>query len=124
MSDSAPATLRADKWLWYARFFKSRSRAADVVTGGHLRINSERAKKASVPVRAGDTLTFPQGKTIRVVRVLALGERRGPASEARLLYDDQTPATAPDPSAPKPVAGKPDSKSRRAARKTKSMPLE
>lgn len=90
---AAPATqkLRIDKWLWHARFFKTRSLAAKLVSGGHLRLNSTRIAKPSVMVAAGDILTFPQARDIRVVKVVALGERRGPAPEAQALYEDLDP---------------------------------
>jgi ribosome-associated heat shock protein Hsp15 len=116
-------TLRLDKWLWYARFFKSRSLAAKLCTAGKLRLNKVVVKKAHQPVRPGDVLTFPQGWHIRVIRVLALGERRGPAPEARLLYEDLEPAAArrddgaaaAAPVAPRlPGSGRPTKKERRA----------
>ena len=85
MHDTA---LRIDKWLWYARFFKSRSLAAKHVQAGEFRVNRQRISKASVALKVGDVLTFALGDTIRVVEVAALGDRRGPAPEARLLYHD------------------------------------
>lgn len=91
-------TLRADKWLWYARFFKSRSLAATLCKAGKLRVSGAKTAKANHPVRVGDVLTFPQGRTIRVVRVLALGVRRGPAAEARTLYEDLDPPAERPPS--------------------------
>ena len=84
-------SLRVDKWLWYARFFKTRSLAARVCNAGKLRLKGTLVSKAHHPVRPGDVLTFPQGRHIRVVKVLALGERRGPAPEAQLLYEDLKP---------------------------------
>lgn len=93
---TAQPKLRLDKWLWQARFFKSREMAADVVESGHLRLNSQRCKKPGHSVQGGDVLTFPQGRDIRVVRVRDIGERRGPASEARALYDDLAPVEPPD----------------------------
>lgn len=80
--------LRLDKWLWHARFCKSRSLAAELAEKGRIRINRVPVSKPHYRLRPGDVLTFPQGSTIRVVRVLALGTRRGPASEARTLYED------------------------------------
>lgn len=80
--------IRLDKWLWQARFFKTRSLAAAVVSGGHLRLNGVRCAKPGHAVAPGDVLTFPQGARIRVVRVLAAGGRRGPAREAQELYAD------------------------------------
>lgn len=96
MSDPS-AKLRIDKWLWYARFFKTRSLAARQVSDGHVRVNSERAQKPAQTITAGDVLTFPQARAVRVVQVVALGTRRGPAEEARSLYEDLAP---PEPHAP------------------------
>ena len=80
--------LRMDKWLWQARFFKTRALAARVCTGGRVRVDGVKVIKAHFSVRPGQVLTFPQARRIRVVRVIALGERRGPAKEASLLYED------------------------------------
>ncbi|MEE8333399.1 MAG: RNA-binding S4 domain-containing protein [Alphaproteobacteria bacterium] len=80
--------IRLDKWLWQARFFRSRSIAARLCVKGRVRIDGERVKKAHFLVRPGHVLTFPQAQIIRVVRVRALGTRRGPAPEARMLYDE------------------------------------
>lgn len=85
------ARLRIDKWLWYARFFKTRSLASKVCASGQLRLDGDRITKAHSLTKPGDVLTFPQGGHIRVVRVRALGTRRGPASEARELYEDLKP---------------------------------
>ncbi len=83
--------MRLDKWLWQARFFRTRALAARLVAAGKVRVNARRVSKAASPVRVGDGLTFPQGDTVRVVRVLALGARRGPAAEAQALYRDLAP---------------------------------
>ncbi|WP_197916473.1 RNA-binding S4 domain-containing protein [Thiosulfatihalobacter marinus] len=99
MSDAAPRQ-RLDKWLWQARFFKTRTLAARVVTGGHVRVNSNKVGKASHGVTVGDVLTFPQARRVRVVRVTALGERRGPASEAQGLYADLAPEEEHVPQSP------------------------
>lgn len=92
--DHLPAQ-RIDKWLWYARIFKSRSLAAKFVETGKIRVKSggQRAKlqKAAQPVRVGDILTFPHGNRIRVFEVKAPGKRRGPAIEAQELYNDLSP---------------------------------
>jgi len=82
------ASIRLDKWLWQARFFKSRSLAASAAQSGRTRLNGTRVSKPSAPVRIGDTLTFVQAREVRVVQVLALGERRGPAQEAAALYEE------------------------------------
>lgn len=112
--DTAPATpdpqaasLRADKWLWFARFFKSRGLAADVCKAGKLRVSGTKVAKASHPVRPGDVLTFPQGQEVRVVRVRALGTRRGPASEAATLYEDMDPPTSKRPASKRPTSTDP-----------------
>lgn len=83
--------LRLDKWLFHVRFFKSRDLAADCIDSGHLRLNAQRCTKPGHGVTPGDVLTFPQGNQIRVIRVLALSERRGPAPEAQMLYADLDP---------------------------------
>lgn len=80
--------LRLDRWLWHARFFKTRALAADVAERRKVRVNRMLINKSHYRVRPGDVLTFPQGRTVRVVRVLALGSRRGPASEAQALYEE------------------------------------
>ena len=84
-------SLRVDKYLWFARFFKTRSLATKRVNGGRIRINGNKIKKSSDTVRIGDILTFAQGNEIRVIRVLNLGTRRGPAQEAQSLYEDIPP---------------------------------
>ena len=83
-------SLRVDKYLWFARFFKTRSLATKRANGGRIRINGNKIKKSSDTVRIGDILTFAQGNEIRVIRVLNLGTRRGPAQEAQSLYEDIT----------------------------------
>ncbi|MAC77590.1 MAG: RNA-binding protein S4 [Rhodobacteraceae bacterium] len=110
MSDPA-AKLRIDKWLWQARFYKTRSLAARQVGEGHVRVNGARATKPALAVTPGDVLTFPQGHEIRVVRIVALGTRRGPAPEAQALYDDLTPESEP---APERVGARPTKRNRRA----------
>ena len=81
-------SLRLDRWLWFARFFKSRSRAARLCAGRRIRVNGAVVAKPDHRVRIGDVLTFPQGREIRVVRVADIGSRRGPAEEARTLFHD------------------------------------
>jgi len=91
---AARPKLRLDKWLWQARFFKGRGDAADMVAEGYLRLNGTHCNKPGHTVAVGDVLTFPQGHLIRVVRVVALGHRRGPYAEAQGLYDDLDAAKA------------------------------
>ena len=96
----AAQKLRLDKWLWQARFFKSRGLAAEVIEAGSVRVNGTRISRPGRDIGEGDTLTFPQGPRIRVVRILALGQRRGPAPEAQALYLDLEASAAADPPDP------------------------
>ncbi|MBB3993594.1 ribosome-associated heat shock protein Hsp15 [Sulfitobacter undariae] len=91
MSDQPAEKLRLDKWLWFARFFKTRTLAASVVAGGAVRINGTPASKRSTTISAGDVLTFSKDDHIRVIRVEECGTRRGPAPEAQALYTDMAP---------------------------------
>lgn len=127
MSNETQEKLRVDKWLWYARFFKTRTLAATMVSGGHMRINRQPARKPGTTVKVGDVLTFPQGPHIRVIEIVALADRRGPAPEAQQLYEDL------DPPQPKPKnetpeaalrekgAGRPTKKERRETDRLKSV---
>ena len=85
---NASAKLRLDKWLWQARFCKSRSLAAALIEGGSVRVNGTRVTRPGRDILVGDILTLPVGGRIRLVRILALGQRRGPATEAQMLYQD------------------------------------
>jgi ribosome-associated heat shock protein Hsp15 len=111
MPDAAAPSVRLDKWLWFARFFKSRSLASRQCDTQRIRINGRVAGKAHAPVRVGDVLTFPQANRIRVVRIEALATRRGPASEAATLYED----LAPPQSAPVAEPGSESALARRPA---------
>ncbi|OBY24477.1 RNA-binding S4 domain-containing protein [Leisingera sp. JC1] len=114
MTEGAPK-IRIDKWLWHARFFKTRSLAAKQVSAGHVRLNGTKASKPAQSVAPGDVLTFAQGKVIRVVKVEAIGERRGPAPEAQALYFDMTEKQEKVPANPRfEGKGRPDKKARRA----------
>jgi len=94
----AAGKQRLDKWLWQARLFKTRSLSARLVSAGHVRLDGERVSKPAQPVSPGQVLTFAQGNHVRVIKVLGLGTRRGPASEAQGLYEDLTPETErPEP---------------------------
>lgn len=93
---NAARKLRLDKWLWQARFFKSRGLAAEVIEAGSVRVNGTRVTRPGRDVTEGDTLTFPHGNRIRVIRILALGLRRGPAPEAQSLYLDLEPIAPHD----------------------------
>lgn len=80
-------TVRIDKWLWAARFFKTRSLAAQAVSGGHVALNGNKIKPARL-VSVGDMLAIRQGVVEKTVRVVALSEQRGPATAAQLLYEE------------------------------------
>lgn len=82
------AGLRLDKWLWYARLYKTRTLAAKLCDSARIRVNGTIVGKAHYLVREGDVLTFVCNGRVRVLRIAALGVRRGPASEARTLYVD------------------------------------
>lgn len=82
---------RIDIWLWHARFFKTRSLSTKTCRGGKVRLNGQKIIKAKSPVIVGDILSFPQPDLVRIVRISALGKRRGAASEAQALYHDMTP---------------------------------
>ncbi|MGR3434540.1 MAG: RNA-binding S4 domain-containing protein [Shimia sp.] len=115
--DGTKPTLRIDKWLWQARFFKTRSLAAKVVSDGHCRVDGQRISKPARAVAPGQVVTFPQARDVRVVRIVALGDRRGPAPEARALYDDLAPPAPREapPAAPgHDAAGRPTKRDRRA----------
>src|SRR4051812_49992079 len=104
--------VRIDKWLWAARFFKTRSLATDAVLGGHVQVNGARVKPAK-DVRVGDTLQIRLGTVEWTVDVLALADRRGPASVAPGLYPQRPQARGarerhpPQRRAPPPPRGRP-----------------
>jgi ribosome-associated heat shock protein Hsp15 len=110
--------LRIDKWLWQARFCKSRALASRLCAAGRIRIGGAPIRKAHHLVRVGDVLTFPLGPHIRVVRIAALGTRRGPAPEARTLYEDLAPVPARS-AAPAPAADAPALRAPGSGRPTK-----
>jgi ribosome-associated heat shock protein Hsp15 len=85
--------IRLDKWLWHARFCKTRSLAAKLCEGG-IRIDGALIAKPGATVRPGQVLTFALGRHVRVIELVAISERRGPAEEARALYRDLAPPTA------------------------------
>ncbi|HET9603859.1 MAG TPA: RNA-binding S4 domain-containing protein [Gemmatimonadales bacterium] len=85
----APGRVRLDQWLWAARFFKTRTLAAAGVAGGKVELNGQHAKR-SASVRAGDELRIRLGPFEHIIVVRGLAARRGPASEAALLYEETT----------------------------------
>jgi ribosome-associated heat shock protein Hsp15 len=88
MDPGAAPFLRLDTWLWHARLAKTKSACARLVEAGSFRLNRQPVTKAHARLRVGDVLTFAWQGEVRVWRVLDLGERRGPASEARALYEE------------------------------------
>jgi ribosome-associated heat shock protein Hsp15 len=87
VSDAANQPVRIDKWLWAARFFKTRSLAATAVSGGKVHVNGQRTKPAR-PISIGDQLTIRRGHEEMTVQVRGLSARRGPAAQAALLYQE------------------------------------
>jgi len=93
-AESGQGWQRLDAWLWCARFARTKALARRLVEGGRMRINRQPTGKSHARLRVGDVLTFPLGPHVRVVEVLALAGRRGPAPEARALYRDLAPPAA------------------------------
>ncbi|MFZ7090058.1 RNA-binding S4 domain-containing protein [Primorskyibacter sp. 2E233] len=122
-----PGKTRIDKWLWHARFFKTRTLAAKVVAAGHCRVNGTRVSKPAFALTVDDVVTFPKDKDVRVIKLLGLGERRGPAPEAQALYEDLAPPEKKEraPEAPKfEGGGRPTKRDRREFEKSRREALE
>ncbi|MEL6921943.1 MAG: RNA-binding S4 domain-containing protein [Pseudomonadota bacterium] len=125
---TAPEKQRLDKWLFFARVVKSRSLAAKLANGGHVRVNGEKADSASKTVKVDDVLTVTLARKVIIYKVLDCGTRRGPAPEAQSLYEDISPPPPPkadsalDRITPKrePGAGRPTKRERRALDKFRS----
>lgn len=121
MSDTVDS-LRIDRWLYYCRFFKTRSRATAAVTGGHVRINGERATPGT-RVRCGDRINLVRERLSYLLTVAGIPSRRGPATEARACYVEdketvrqrelQTAALRQDRMLMPKTAGRPDKHTRR-----------
>jgi ribosome-associated heat shock protein Hsp15 len=124
------SSLRLDKWLWYARFFKTRALATKAIAGGRFRLDGEVMSKPHRAAHPGQVLTFMTGDRVRVIRIVALGSRRGPATEAVTLYEDLSPempkrATGEGVATPtfesrERGAGRPTKRDRRATQNLKS----
>ncbi|NGP54311.1 RNA-binding S4 domain-containing protein [Thioalkalivibrio sp. XN8] len=113
--------VRLDRWLWAARFFKTRGLAQAAIAGGHVHVNGQRAKAARV-VRPGDRLEISRGEERLEIEVVALAARRGPASVARELYAETEASVAArqaaqqlrrDLAGNRPPSVRPDKRSRR-----------
>jgi ribosome-associated heat shock protein Hsp15 len=125
--DGPAPKIRLDKWLWQARFFKTRTLSAKEISAGHVRVNGVRATKPAQAVGPGDVLTFAQAERVRVVRILELGTRRGPAPEAQTLYDDLSDPVTRDSVPPAPKfegKGRPTKRDRRKLDLNESGPLD
>ncbi|EKF42052.1 RNA-binding S4 domain-containing protein [Nitratireductor indicus] len=119
-AEAATERQRIDKWLFFARVVKSRSLAAKLAQAGGVRVNRNKIEQAAYAVKPGDVLTITLERRVLVYRVLAPGTRRGPAEEARLLYEDLSPmpsATGPGAetavAARDPGTGRPTKRDRR-----------
>lgn len=123
---------RIDKWLWHARFAKTRSLAQKLVTSGKVRLDRSKIVSASQPVRPGQVLTLTLPRQVKVLEILDLAPRRGPYSEAQKLYNDLTPkpqsqtAVSPTPNklAEAEKQKRPNSRDRRLAIKLKQGSTE
>jgi ribosome-associated heat shock protein Hsp15 len=106
---------RIDKWLWHARFTRTRTLAQKLVSAGGVRINRLKVDAPAAIARPGDVLTIAAGNAVRVVRIAALADRRGPPEAAKLLYEDLTPPAPPAQAIPAGQFGpRPTKRDRRA----------
>ncbi len=111
--------IRVDKWLFFVRVAKSRTLAAKWVAEGRIRVNREKIVQPSHMLKADDVLTIALDRRVVVLKLVACGTRRGPAEEARTLYEDLTPVEVKDDKMPaaaerEPGAGRPTKRDRRA----------
>jgi ribosome-associated heat shock protein Hsp15 len=90
--------IRLDKWLWHARFCKTRSQAARLCASGRIRVNGAVVSKAHHGLKVGDVLTFAVAPRVRIIRVAAASERRGPPTAARTLYEELSASAVPSTS--------------------------
>ncbi|MDH5488705.1 MAG: RNA-binding S4 domain-containing protein [Rhodospirillaceae bacterium] len=119
-------SIRLDKWLWYARFFKSRTLAGRFCNEGKIRLNQQPVSKANTNIKINDVLTFNLNNRVRILKIENIGTRRGPAAEAATLYLDMSPEikkediviSAP-PAKREPGSGRPTKAQRRAMDKFK-----
>lgn len=99
MSNAGVKMQRLDQWLWHARFFKTRTLAAKFVNDGNVRLTrnqeTQRIQKPSFAICAGDTLTFSRHDNLKIIEIMSVAARRGPATEAQSLYADRSPPVPP-----------------------------
>ncbi|MBI4706027.1 MAG: RNA-binding S4 domain-containing protein [Deltaproteobacteria bacterium] len=114
----APQPVRADRWLWAARFFKTRSQAAAACHAGHVKLGGQSIKAAKL-LHPGDRIELATPRGQRQIEVVSLHDRRGPPALARTLYEDHTPPapTPPPAGARDRGAGRPSKRERRDLRK-------
>jgi ribosome-associated heat shock protein Hsp15 len=112
---------RIDRWLWFARIVKSRTLAAGLVENGRVRLNREKIAKPSQSVKPGDVLTVTLGPSVRILKIVGMGARRGPSVEARTLYEDLTPPPPPKEQAPEKLSGERDQGSGRPTKRERRM---
>ena len=130
MADTAVTAerIRIDKWLWFARVVKTRTLAKNLVQGGKIRLNGNKISSPSVVVKPQDILTIPLERRILVYQIITPGTRRGPASEASLLYEDLSPPVIRSNPVDRPAsqavreegAGRPTKRERRKISKFRS----
>lgn len=118
---SSADSRRIDRWLWFARVVKSRTLAAGLVEHGRVRLNREKVSKPSQSVKPGDVLTITVGPSVRILKILGMGDRRGPAPEARSLYDDLTPPPPLKEATPEKLSGERDQGSGRPTKRDRRM---
>ena len=118
-SESVSSSQRVDQWLWFARITKSRTLAQELIARGKVRLNRAKIDKPSTPVKPGDVLTLVVGPAVRSLEIVAIGLRRGPATEARLLFVDHTPTAQPEAAAMTVKVAKPAIRADGAGRPTK-----
>ena len=87
MAESTLTTMRLDKWLWVARFYKTRVLAAEAINGGHVHVNGSRAKPAKM-IKVSDEIKITKGAYVFLLTVLDMMPKRGPASQAQMLYKE------------------------------------
>lgn len=135
MQSTSSAGQRLDKWLWYARVAKTRTLASSLVTQGRIRLDRVKVTKPSQLVRPGDVITSSAQRQVRVLKIVALGKRRGPPVEARGLFEELTPEPvaaislqriagrdSPSIAVREPGSGRPTKRDRRALDRLKDRP--
>ncbi|MBI5114036.1 MAG: RNA-binding S4 domain-containing protein [Rhodovulum sp.] len=115
----APDRQRIDKWLWHARVVRTRSAAAALAAGGHVRVNGVRIDAASRAVRRGDVVTVALDRRVRVLTVTGFAERRGSADDTVGLYEEQGSAADPSGATPEPSVDRGPQRDPGAGRPTK-----